>query len=298
MGRGLQGERLAAAAVIIVTAVMLAAFVSAGGSPGSRASLVLTTFPGIDGDIRLLLDGCSSVVVRAIVPPGVDPHEYTLRPDDIEAARRAVLVVSTGHAPFEEELARYVPDKVMVIPSLEGIRLMRLPTGALNLHMPIYDPDNYRVFIEQAAQRLSEAIPECSSTIEANLERILASLAEAERYRGSLAGAPAVAAAPVAQYAVSWLGADIRVYFVAGHGAQTSPETVVRARELLGNGGMAVIIVDSRGMPANQPSEELLRLAGETGAPVIKVEAPYTPKPLLYKILNVAGQAVQHQGGG
>jgi len=289
--------RLAIAAAILVGVVLAGAALKQ--QEGGESRLVLATFPGIDGDLRLLLQGCQSVEVGSIAPPGADPHTYSLRPEDVKLIERAILIVSTGHAPFEEAVAEYAPEKTIIIPSIPGIRLERLPTGAVNLHAPIYDPDNYIVFARFVAQKLAAAIPECNATIQENLRGVLSQLNRTvASHRGVLEGERVVAASPLAQYAVGWLGAEIVVYLSSEHGAQVRPEDAQKAGEALRQGAIAVIIVDERGEPVGPASEYLLKAAQETGARIMRVEAPFTEKPLLTKIIQVAFEAALIAGGG
>ena len=291
-------RRLATAIVAILVVAVLAGVTAYREKRGEETALVLTTFPGIDGDLRMILEGCTGVEVKSLAPPGSDPHSYNLMPQDVELIRKAVLIVSTGHAPFEERVREYAPDKTVVIPEIPGIRLGRLPGGAVNLHMPIYDPDNYLVFVRYISDRLANAFPQCNSTILKNekfIERKIANIKS--RYEGILSGYQAVAASPLAQYAVTWLGADIRVYLASSHGSQASPEQARMARDILKRGGIAIVIVDSRGRPLGDASTYLLELAEQSGARVIRVEAPFTPTPILQKIEQVAFEATKISGG-
>ncbi len=290
--------RTATLIVALVVVAALAGAIAYKRRGGGEAALVLTTFPGIDGDLRALLEGCPGVEVRSLAPPGSDPHSYNLMPQDVELIRRASIIVSTGHAPFEERVREYAPDKTVVITEIPGMKIRRLPGGALNLHMPIYDPDNYIVFIRYISQRLASAFPQCNATImesERSLEAKITSLKG--RYGGKLLGVRAVAASPLAQYAVAWLGVDIRVYLASGHGSQVSPDQAREARDILKSGGIAIIVVDSRGEPLGEASSYLLNLAEKSGAKVIRVEAPFTPTPIFRKIEQVAFEAAQVIGG-
>jgi len=283
-----------AIAVGLVVAALAAAllFVGAGGGGGER--VVAVTFPGLSDDVALLVEGCDGVVVEPVAPPGVDPHTYNLEPSKARLVRDAVLVVSTGHAPFEERIHDLVPpDRLVIVTEIPGIRLLEAPTGAVNLHAPIYDPGNYAVFARYLAERLAEVLPDCAPTIKANGER-LAARAEAllGEYSGVLNGTPAVLSEPAAQYAVTWLGADTRIMLAVDHAAQVSPEAVEGARSLLARGAIAVILVDSTGAPVSKAGEWLAGEAHAAGAPLLPVEAPYEPGPIIEKIEEVAARAV------
>ena len=283
------------AAIIIVSAIILSIIIDLRhneitGQTG-KETLILTTFPGIDGDVRSLLKGCNSVTVKPIAPAGADPHSYQLRPDDLQQLARSILIISTGHAPFEKKIEELYQDKTLNISAIPGIKLSRLPQGGLNMHMPIYDPDNYKVFIQAVADKISHLIPQCRGTVESNLEDVLMNLSKLSRYRGILSNVKGVASSPLGYYAVSWLGVDIEVYLVQEHGAQVSPEAVEKAETLLRSGGLAIIIVDAQGHPMGQANTMMEKLAEKYGAPTIRVEAPFTDTPIITKIWRIVKQA-------
>ncbi len=256
-----------------------------------RSPLILTTFPGIDKDLESLLAGCD-VDIEHLVPSGVDPHDYQLKPSDYEKISSALLIISTGHAPFESQIKDIAGDKVVEIPEIPGLILYNLPSGAINLHMPIYDPRNYIKYIDYVSDIIKSKIPECSNIIEQN--RInLSEKAEKiyDRYRNILKGRPAILSSPASQYAVAWLGVDIKGFILVEHGTSTSPEQVSQAEEILRYDGLAVVIVDDNGEPVDQASSYLRNLADKYGSPILNVPAPYLGDSTLEKILFVAGQA-------
>ncbi|MCE4625054.1 MAG: zinc ABC transporter substrate-binding protein [Desulfurococcales archaeon] len=281
--------------MLIVSALLLAVIVDLrySGIPGGAGSgtLILTTFPGIDGDVANLLRGCSNVTVKPIAPAGADPHSYQLRPDDLQLLAKSTLIISTGHAPFEKKVEELYPDKTLNISAIPGIKLSRLPQGGLNMHMPIYDPDNYKVFIKAVADRVSQLVPQCKGIVYDNLEDILLNLSRLDSYKGALNGTRGVTSSPLGYYAVSWLGVDIEVYLVQEHGAQVSPDAAEEAETLLRSGGLAIIIVDAQGHPLGQANTMLETLAEKYKAPTIKVEAPFTDTPIIAKIWRIVKQA-------
>jgi len=145
------------AVAAIVLAVLAAAAVTAymtlqrkAGTVEHGGLLVLVSFPNLADDIKPLL--CSGDQVRSIASPGIDPHSYQLTLNDFKLLRKASLVITTGHAPFEVEIEKKLPEsRVIVIPKVVrkagGIILLNPDTGQANLHMPICDPRNYRIFI-------------------------------------------------------------------------------------------------------------------------------------------------------
>jgi len=67
--------------------------------------VVVVTFSYLKPDVeRLLCNG----VVYAIAQVGVDPHEYQLKPSDIDVLKNADIIVSTAHTHFELDIREHV----------------------------------------------------------------------------------------------------------------------------------------------------------------------------------------------
>ena len=290
------GARLWSVAAVLIPLLVSLSGPLVGEPRVPDTPLVATTFPGLAGDLNMLLDGCGVTVW--LIAPGGDPHEAVLRPSDALAVHRALLVVSTGHTGLEARLRSIVgEDRLLEVPSTPGLRVRSLPGGGVNLHMPIYDPENYMAYISYLADRLASRLPQCSSVVHARAgaleERAHRLLDE---YSGLLGGVPAVASEPPGQYAVEWLGARVEVVLSLGHGAAPSPEAVEEARRILASGGVAVILVGPDGQPLTQAGRWLQGLAGELGAPVIRVPAPGLPWPVIEKIEYVVDEALRGVG--
>lgn len=288
-GNGTSSKEPLLAAIVLVIAVT-ATIAWAGLARGTPEPIVLGTFPGIADDIRLLTEGCN-VTIQSIAPPGVDPHSYNLGTRQVIAVKRALLIVSSSHAPFELQIRKIVEgDRLLEITRIQGIRLEKMPNGVVNPHMPIYDPDNYEKYIEALASALADKMPQCKDVIESNMHAVTARLARLDECRGSLQGAKAVLGSPAAQYAVEWLGVDTSVILSPGEEAQVTPETLRRAVEVLEEGGIAVVLVDPHGEPIGKRNQWLYEQAARLGSPVIYVPAPFTPGSTLAKLSYICGQ--------
>ncbi len=254
-----------------------------------RGLLIVVSFPSIADDVRKLV--CRDDEVVSLAPPGVDPHEYQLTPQDVEMLKHANVIISTGHTPFEARIRQLVENreveaKLIEIPRIPGMKILRNPvTGAPNYHMPIYDPHNYARFIEYLAQVLSSLRPECAAHYRNYAEAIVREIQQLIE-RAPKLNVTAVAANPMLQYAVNWLGIDVRYLIVREHGAQAIPSDVENAKKALGNIARIAIIM----VPMDPASKLLENMAKERGVPLIRVEAPYTPGSVLSKILNIHNQ--------
>ncbi len=254
--------------------------------------LIAVTFPSLTSDIEELVNGCNIQVV-SLSPPGTDPHSYTLDPRRASIAFKAGLVISTGHAPFEIALRNVIPKgRLVEINAINGVRFQKIPiTRAVNPHMPIYDPYNYKLFIKYTSRKIIEHYSTCSQIIKNNEKIILQKLNETIKDKiGRLKGVNAVVTHPPLEYAVSWLGVNVTLILKPSEEAELTPKTITYTREILANGGIAVIMVDSNGKPYTKIDEWLLKQALKNNALVIKVPAPFLSGSMIEKILYVANQ--------
>ncbi len=302
--------RLAAA---ILVAIAVAAFLAAvyvakptgpaesstkaiASRPQSSGLKIVVTFYNLIYDVKPLL--CSGDQVEALVPPGVDPHSYQLSPADVEKVKRADLVISTGHAPFEVKLRNLVPrDRLVEIPRIEGIKLLRNPdTGQPNYHMPIYDPHNYIVFIDYVAHRLAELRPSCSSHYLSAAEKIKESVMSLIR-RAPRLDVDAVGSLPPVQYPVEWLGIRVKLLLSPEEGVPPTPGILEEAKRMLREGAVAVVMMRG-GEPATPVDARLMSMARELGAPVLRVPAPFLPGSIPSKLRVVVEEAAGLRAGG
>ena len=192
--------------VVVLVALLKVATVAYSVSVVDEGLLIVTTFPSLVNDIKQLVTQSDHVV--SLVPIGVDPHEYQLTVGDVELLRRADVIVSTGHTPFEKRIRELVEvgelSAVLIeIPRIKGIEILNNPmTGLPNLHMPIYDPLNYIIFIDNVTRTLQKLKPENADIYDSkrlsiilNISRLLA--------RTPRIYLEAVADIPPTQYAVS-----------------------------------------------------------------------------------------------
>jgi ABC-type Zn uptake system ZnuABC Zn-binding protein ZnuA len=123
-----------------------------------------------------------------LLPPNVEPHEYSLAPGLISEATRADILVISGHLSWELNLAQQVAlskgttEKNVTIDLVhdfpDKIRWLTLPneTG-VNLHGFWYLPENYLVIAEAVKERLEALRPEYAQTLEQNYQDIVIRMA-------------------------------------------------------------------------------------------------------------------------
>ncbi|MEM1703052.1 MAG: zinc ABC transporter substrate-binding protein, partial [Zestosphaera sp.] len=111
-------------------------------SSNSTGITIVVTFPNLADDVNLIM--CDSDRVYSLLPPSIDPHDYSLTPADVKLLEQADLIISTAHTHFELRISELrdqgvIKAVVIEIPKVSGIKLLQNPsTGLPNLHMPIY----------------------------------------------------------------------------------------------------------------------------------------------------------------
>ncbi len=261
---------------------------------GAHALLIVVTFPSLVGDVKQVV--CSGDRVVSLVPPSVDPHEYQLKPGDVELLKKADVIVSTGHAPFEkriEELVRegVVHARLVIIWRAPGVRIIENPvTHQPDLHMPIYDPRNYIAFIRYLAENLASVNPRCANVYLEKAGEVVARVEELIRSAPRLREV-AVADMPFVVYAVEWLGVRVEALLVPEPGLPTTPALLENASRLLARGAVAVVTQP----PVAKPSRTLLELAARYGARVIYVPSPLSNGTIPEKLEYIVSQLKRHQ---
>jgi len=274
--------------VFLILANLLTPLISY--SSNSAGLTVIATFPNLVDDINLIK--CDSDKVYPLLPPSVDPHDYSLTPADIELLNQADLIVSTAHTHFESRINELrdrgdLKAVIVEIPKIPGIRLLQNPsTGLPNLHMPIYDPGNYLIFLRNLTDTLKSLNPACAGVYEAKYELVRGNITELLNSvkRLSLRG---VGVKPVVQYAVTWVGINITDLLIPEEDVSPTPKDVSKVEELVREGRVDVIVVtDEEDAYVNY----LRSLGTQYGVPVLVVPLPFTEGSVISKLGKIVEQ--------
>jgi zinc transport system substrate-binding protein len=180
----------------MVTLIVMA--MGAGGCSGGNQSdgdgkldVVAGFYPLAESATNV---GGALVVVQNLTPPGVEPHDLELTPEEIAAIQSAdvVLYLSGGFAPAVEQAV--ADAQGIVVDLLEGVSLKpgvpeEREEGPVSDPHVWLDPVLYRRMVGRTAQALVQARPEDASTFESNAGAFQAELdALDEEYRSRLTG--------------------------------------------------------------------------------------------------------------
>jgi len=283
---------LAVTAMLVLTVVALFAFyflVSKHSSQNKTGTVIAVTFYSLKPDLDQLI--CSGDSVFSVTPSGVDPHEYQLTPSDVAKLRDADIIVSTAHTPFETQIRDLVSrgeiKAVLIeIPSIPGVSIRLNPaTGQPNHHWPIYDPENYKIYMAYVEKRLETLRPECAESYRANLKNLIEKVNTIENTIRKL-NLCAVATSPPAQYAVEWAGIRVKYLLVKEEDLPATPEDLARIESSLSSGECKLIVIV--GSTSTQVAQKALELATRHSVPYIVVPHPIAPDSTLNKIFKVS----------
>ena len=258
---------------------------------GEKELVVIVTFSYLKPDVERLI--CSGEVY-ALVPSGVDPHEYQLKPSDLDLLKKADLIISTGHTSFERRISELVSSgevksKLLDILEIPGLGFIKNPvTSQLNYHMPLNDPVNYLVFMNYLLRAFIEIDREHLDCYLANYFSIVDELGvNILKYRGSMHG-KIIVDEPHAQYFAEWLGFDVAWIVKPEEEYQVSPSDLKKLQDFARSGDIRSVFVTR---PGNTPeSTMLLELARDYSIPVIYVNNPSDVKGIYISLIDLVSQ--------
>jgi zinc transport system substrate-binding protein len=138
--------------------------------------------------------GGGLVHVRNLTPPGVEPHDLELTPDEIAAIQSADVVLYLGHgfAPAIEAAAAQAEgtavDLLQGMPLKQGVPEAGQGGAVPDPHVWL-DPVLYRRVVDRTEQALTRARPRDAAAFESNARAFDAELGRLDQeYRNGLAG--------------------------------------------------------------------------------------------------------------
>jgi zinc/manganese transport system substrate-binding protein len=254
-------------------------------SASAQSGGIITTFPILKGDVEKITNG--TIPVESLVKPGVDPHDYQLTPQDVSTLKSASLIVSTLHTYAEEQIDQMIRSgeikaAYIAIPEIRGIKYAVIPnSGIQNPHMPIYDPNNYLLFVENLTDTLKDLYPNLSQVFESQYQSVKTEINKLIENYGGKFNEVAVGSSPEVQYAVEWTGIKILRFLVLDSDIGVQPQDANLIESYLSNGTAKVVVVlgtylpgNSSWVPYSQADAWLAGMASKYGARVIYVPTP------------------------
>lgn len=242
--------------------------------------LVITSIAPIAEIVREAFG--ESVQVEYLVPPGVDPHQYQLTPEQIEKIQKADVIVTIGHLPVEEKIEELEKEgilkgEVLGIEDYQRYGFRYLPerwyNNKYNPHGIWLDPYNALAIAEATKEALKtrysgQNIFEAQySLFKAKVETIILAY-----QKMNLSEKQAIIELPSQQYALEWMGIEVI--------ASIKPEEEIPAKsvdELLEMVKTVDVIVYSADSPESLKNA-VLELSRKTGVPTIGISTIWSEK--------------------
>ena len=240
--------------------------------------LVLVTTPDMASIVQLVAGDL--VDIQVVLPPGADPHDFTITSAHIRAFRDGALIVyalSKAHA-FEAAIKAALPDK----PSLDwddyaaaGASLRDYPGYPRNPHAPWLRLDNARAIARVVARRLEQMGlpgPVLGGRLALFEQELTAQQALAQRVvqAHGLAGRPMLAVIPGVCDVIANFGVPVGdVLMAEGSGTVAGKQLEAAVARL--RAGQYSAIVCPVSMRQTKQGEAARQVAQDSGAPIIWV---------------------------
>jgi zinc transport system substrate-binding protein len=208
---------------------------------GDRLRIVTTLFPIYDFARTV---GGSKVEVRLLLPPGVEPHSFEPKPEDLVRISKADIFIYTNRymEPWAENILKGVAaKKLLVVDAGAGANYM--PAGGedgdddhgaeknghrhgagLDPHIWL-DPDNARTIVDNITSALTQKDPANRGYYLANASAYKARLAELDgRFRQGLADCQSREFLHGGHYAFGYLARRYNLHYLSAYGMSANAE--------------------------------------------------------------------------
>jgi len=251
---------------------------------------IVVTFPNLVPDLENIV--CQYDKIVSIAPPGVDPHEYSLTTKNVEDLKKADIIISTSHTSFEKRIrelaeAGELNGTLIEIPRIPGIVIKNNPVlKTPNYHMPIYDPNNYILFINYTMNILINKNPSCRE-IYIEKARIIINKVLDIVNKTSRLNISSIADTPIAQYGVEWVGIRIAYLVVKDPEIQAQPD-IETIDKLVSNGSVKLAVVTE---PVKSSSSMWLEnYASEHGLTILYIPSPLTNASMVDRLSIISSR--------
>ncbi|WP_456330087.1 metal ABC transporter solute-binding protein, Zn/Mn family [Archaeoglobus sp.] len=203
--------------------------------------------------------------VYSLLPPGSDPHVFSLTVEDVERLKSAELIVLANSEllDFEKKIAREFPNTL----DFEdyNAKLYDFPGFEKNLHGYWMLPENAIGIAKAVKNRLSEMYPAKEEQFEENYKAFVERVEEAEKEAKKIAEGEAekkyVAMVPGVCYIAKTYDLSVAAVLISEGAGAASAKELTEIREKLNKGEYRGIIVPEfmKGGKGEELAEELVK---------------------------------------
>jgi zinc transport system substrate-binding protein len=268
--------RFIAVGVAVLVGVSFAACGSGAAGDGEGDVVVVASFYPLAEAARRV--GGPDVTIHNLTPPGVEPHDLELAPDDLELILTAdvVLYVGAGFQPAVEDAIADAEGRAL--DALEGIQTLEPPPedeehqgeedhGEAELTADPHvwlDPILYAQIVDHVADVFAAVSPERADVVRENAETFVAELRSLDGdYRAGLegcAGRPLVVNHAAFGYVAQAYGLEQHPISGISPEAEIDPAHLADLRDLVEREGVTTIFTEALASP-----EVAETLAAEAG---------------------------------
>jgi zinc transport system substrate-binding protein len=233
---------LAIAGLLIIAVGILALSQIKGGRQknidAGKIKIVTTLFPLYDMAKNI---GADKAEVALLIPPGVEPHTFEPKPNDIIKINEANCFVYTGRfmEPWAEDIIKGAMNKnLIVVDASKGTRMIPAvfpdrdePRGALDPHIWL-DFDNARMMVDNIAKALEVKDPAAKTFFKQNADAYNKKLSEIDAaFRKTLSTCKSKEIVYGGHYAFGYLAKRYGLKYLAAQGV--SPDAEPTAKDLV-----------------------------------------------------------------
>ncbi len=264
---------------LILIAIIIISLLSAVNiSYCEKKILIVTSIETLSLIVREI--GGSKVEIEVLIPEGIEPHAIQFTSKMVKIARRASLLVLTGHFSFEENLIEQVNKPYVALEDYieNGLKLLEIPGTGLNLHGYWLYPENAIAIAKAIADKLKSIDPKNGDYYENNLMKFINKINNLLNYLNNsiiesygLKWIKVVIAFPAAQYVAAILKMKIGAFLSKGAGVLVGGSDLIRIEEKLRRGEYKLIIAPDI-IAETQIGKYVEQIAFDTGAPIAYIK--------------------------
>ncbi len=224
--------------------------------------------------------GGDRVRVEVLVPEDIEPHALQFTSEMLNKARKAMLLVLTGHFAFEENLIEQINTPYTTLEDYlkTGLKLLEIPGSGLNIHGYWLHPQNAIAIARAVAEKLKAIDPSFGEYYEKNFRAFEIKMGKLMEYLNTsiiknlgLKYVKVVIAFPAAQYIANALGMKSAAFLSRGGEALIGGSDLIAIEEKLRSGEYKLIIAPDI-IAETQIGKYIEQIARETGAPIAYVK--------------------------
>jgi ABC-type Zn uptake system ZnuABC Zn-binding protein ZnuA len=238
--------------------------------------------------------GGSEVSVSSIIPPGSDPHSFSLSKSDMDRLRNSDLIVLTNSDlfSFEKKIKAEYAEKVLDFEdySAEGARLDDFPNFRNNPHGYWLKIENSISIARAIEKKLAERLPEKKDHFGKNLElyerELLDLKVASEAIKRDAGNASCLATIPGVSYVIENAGLGVGAILLGEGLGFASGKEYAEIQERLRSNEISCIVVPES-MKKSKAGEIAEQLSRDSGRPVVYVKFVVGSQEMRYAEIQV-----------